>query len=341
MNKQEYLKQNKTKIIEILKKEKIESKEIDSILEAILDCIEENNFEITDEELVAIVRPESKKIEIKEEIPLSDSYNQYINEIKRIPLLSPVEEKRLFKSYKNGDKEAKRILIESNLRLVISIASKFHSDNMTLLDLVGEGNLGLLKAVEKFNIEKGYKFSTYATWWIKQSILRALHNKSKMIRIPEYAIEAVRHLNIITEELKAKLLREPTDEELAKKMNMSVYKILELKAINQDPMSLDAKIGEDDSMLGDFIEDTNSLNPEYYSLQDALKLNIEKILLTLARREKQVICMHYGIGQNPKTLTEIGQILGVTKERVRQVERDALRKLRHPRNNQKIKDFIK
>jgi RNA polymerase primary sigma factor len=279
---------------------------------------------------------------IAKELTINDPVRMYLKEIGKISLLSLEEETALSARIAEGDEEAKNRLAESNLRLVVSIAKRYVGRGMLFLDLIQEGNIGLMKAVEKFDANKGYKFSTYATWWIRQAITRAIADQARTIRVPVHMVETINKLSRYQRQLTLELNREPTDEELAKKMNMSVDKVREVIKISQDPVSLETPIGEeDDSHLGDFVKDERSMSPEEYTIHELLKDEISDVLLTLTEREEQVLRLRFGLDDGScKTLEEVGQMFGVTRERIRQIEAKALRKLRHPSRSRKLKDFL-
>ena len=249
----------------------------------------------------------------------------YLREIGSLPLLKAEEEKAIAIAAKKGDEKARKKLIESNLRLVVSIAKHFVYHGLSLLDLIQEGNLGLMKAVEKFDPYKGFKFSTYATWWIRQAITRALADHANTIRIPVHMVETINKLSRYQRQLTLELNREPTDEELAKKMGMSPDKVREVIKIAQDPVSLETPIGEEeDSHLGDFVPDESNMSPEDFTIHEMLKEEIGDVLLTLTEREEQVLRLRFGLDDgSPKTLEEVGQMFGVTRERIRQIEAKA------------------
>lgn len=279
---------------------------------------------------------------ITKDLNINDPVRMYLKEIGQIKLLTMDEELELADRIVNGDEEAKTILAETNLRLVVSIAKRYVGRGMLFLDLIQEGNIGLMKAVEKFDVSKGYKFSTYATWWIRQAITRAIADQARTIRVPVHMVETINKLARIQRQLTLELNREPSEEELAKKMNVSVEKIREIYKISQDPVSLETPIGEeDDSHLGDFIKDEHNMSPEDYTTNELLKDEIDDVLLTLTEREEKVIRLRFGLEDGKaRTLEEVGQMFGVTRERIRQIEAKALRKLRHPSRSRKLKDYL-
>jgi RNA polymerase primary sigma factor len=280
--------------------------------------------------------------EITKDININDPVRMYLKEIGRISLLSSEEEMDLSVRIANGDEEAKNILAESNLRLVVSIAKRYVGRGLLFLDLIQEGNIGLMKAVEKFDYGKGYKFSTYATWWIRQAITRALADQARTIRVPVHMVETINKMARIQRQMTLELNREPSEEELAEKMGISVEKVREVMKISQDPVSLETPIGEeDDSHLGDFIQDVRSMSPEEYATNEILKEEIKNVLLTLQEREQEVLELRFGlIDGTSHTLEEVGKRFNVTRERIRQIEAKALRKLRHPSRAKKLKDFL-
>ena len=296
---------------------------------------EASGEEITDNTLV-------ENITLSKDIKINDPVRMYLKEIGRIPLLTSDEEFEYARRAVDGDEEAKRILAESNLRLVVSIAKRYVGRGMLFLDLIQEGNIGLMKAVDKFDPEKGYKFSTYATWWIRQAITRALADQARTIRVPVHMVETINKLARVQRQLTQDLNREPTDEEIAKKLGISVDKVREVYKISQDPVSLETPIGEeDDSHLGDFIKDERTVSPEEYATEELLKEELAGVLLTLTDREEKVLRLRFGLDDGQcRTLEEVGQIFGVTRERIRQIEAKALRKLRHPSRSRKLKDFL-
>ena len=279
---------------------------------------------------------------LTKDLNINDPVRMYLKEIGQIKLLTTEEELDLADRILEGDEEAKTILAEANLRLVVSIAKRYVGRGMLFLDLIQEGNIGLMKAVEKFDVTKGYKFSTYATWWIRQAITRAIADQARTIRVPVHMVETINKLARIQRQLTLELNREPTAEELAKKMNTSVDKIREIYKISQEPVSLETPIGEeDDSHLGDFIKDEHNMSPEEYATNEMLKDEISDILLTLTEREEKVIRLRFGLEDGKaRTLEEVGQIFGVTRERIRQIEAKALRKLRHPSRSRKLRDYL-
>lgn len=280
--------------------------------------------------------------DLAKELTINDPVRMYLKEIGKISLLTLEEEMDLSARIVAGDEEAKNKLAESNLRLVVSIAKRYVGRGMLFLDLIQEGNIGLMKAVEKFDAGKGYKFSTYATWWIRQAITRAIADQARTIRVPVHMVETINRLSRFQRQLTLELNREPTDEELAKKMHLSLDKVREVIKIAQEPVSLETPIGEeDDSHLGDFVKDERSMSPEEYTVHELLKDEISDVLLTLTEREEQVLRLRFGLDDgSSKTLEEVGQMFGVTRERIRQIEAKALRKLRHPSRSRKLKDFL-
>ena len=280
--------------------------------------------------------------EITKDININDPVRMYLKEIGRISLLTPEEEMELSIRVANGDEEAKNRLAESNLRLVVSIAKRYVGRGLLFLDLIQEGNIGLMKAVDKFDYDKGYKFSTYATWWIRQAITRALADQARTIRVPVHMVETINKMARIQRQLTLELNREPTEEELAKKMGISVEKVRDVIKISQDPVSLETPIGEeDDSHLGDFVKDINAMTPEEYATNEILKEEIKAVLETLQEREQEVLELRFGlIDGTSHTLEEVGKRFNVTRERIRQIEAKALRKLRHPSRAKRLKDFL-
>lgn len=275
-------------------------------------------------------------------IKINDPVRMYLKEIGRVPLLSADDEVELAKRIENGDEEAKRRLAEANLRLVVSIAKRYVGRGMLFLDLIQEGNMGLIKAVEKFDQSKGFKFSTYATWWIRQAITRAIADQARTIRIPVHMVETINKLIRVSRQLLQELGREPTPEEIAAEMELSTDKVREIMKIAQEPVSLETPIGEeDDSHLGDFIEDHEALAPADAAAYELLKEQLEDVLDTLTEREENVLRLRFGLDDGrTRTLEEVGKVFGVTRERIRQIEAKALRKLRHPSRSKRLKDFL-
>lgn len=275
-------------------------------------------------------------------VKISDPVRMYLKEIGRVPLLSAKEEIELAKQIEEGNEESKRRLAEANLRLVVSIAKRYVGRGMLFLDLIQEGNLGLIKAVEKFDYRKGYKFSTYATWWIRQAITRAIADQARTIRIPVHMVETINKLIRISRQLLQELGREPTAEEIAQEMDLTPEKVREIQKIAQEPVSLETPIGEeDDSHLGDFIPDDDALAPADAAAYELLKEQLEDVLDTLTEREENVLRLRFGLDDGrTRTLEEVGKVFGVTRERIRQIEAKALRKLRHPSRSKRLKDFL-
>ncbi len=280
--------------------------------------------------------------ELTKDININDPVRMYLKEIGRISLLSPEEELELSERVSSGDEVAINKLAESNLRLVVSIAKRYVGRGLLFLDLIQEGNIGLMKAVDKFDSDKGFKFSTYATWWIRQAITRALADQARTIRVPVHMVETINKMSRIQRQLTLELNREPSEDELAKKMGISVEKVREVIKISQEPVSLETPIGEeDDSHLGDFIKDESSMSPEEYATNEILKEEIKSVLMTLQVREQEVLELRFGLVDGTcHTLEEVGKKFNVTRERIRQIEAKALRKLRHPSRAKKLKDFL-
>ena len=299
---------------------------VEKVLEEVKD---EENLILNDEE-------------ITKDVNINDPVRMYLKEIGRIPLLTPDEELALSERINNNDEDAKRILAESNLRLVVSIAKRYVGRGLLFLDLIQEGNIGLMKAVDKFDSNRGYKFSTYATWWIRQAITRALADQARTIRVPVHMVETINKMVRVQRQLTLELNREPSEEEIAKKMNVSVDKVREVIKISQDPVSLETPIGEeDDSHLGAFIKDESSLSPEEYTENEILKEEIDDVLQSLQQREQEVLRLRFGLKDGTcHTLEEVGKKFNVTRERIRQIEAKALRKLRHPSRAKKLRDFM-
>ena len=281
-------------------------------------------------------------LSVPEGVSMEDPVRMYLKEIGKVPLLSTEEELELAKRIEDGDEEAKQRLSEANLRLVVCIAKRYVGRGMMFLDLIQEGNLGLMKAVEKFDYRKGYKFSTYATWWIRQAITRGLADYSRTIRIPVHMVETINKTIRVSRKLLAEYGREPTSEEIAKVMGVPVEKVDDILKISKEPVSMDTPIGEEeDSHLGDFIEDKSTLQPEQHAADEMLKEELEVALQSLTEREQKVIRLRFGLEDGKaRTLEEVGQEFSVTRERIRQIEAKALRKLRHPQRSKKLKDFL-
>ena len=294
------------------------------------------NIDLKNDIIIDDVPDESKDMSV------NDNVRMYLKEIGKISLLSLEEEQELSRRVAEGDEQAKNILAESNLRLVVSIAKRYVGRGLLFLDLIQEGNIGLMKAVEKFDYDKGYKFSTYATWWIRQAITRALADQARTIRVPVHMVETINKMARIERQMTLELNREPTDQELSKKMGLSVDKIAEIRKISQDPVSLETPIGEeDDSHLGDFLADERTMSPEEFATYEILKDELREVLDTLTVREKEVLELRFGLFDGSShTLEEVGKQFKVTRERIRQIEAKALRKLRHPSRAKKLKDFL-
>jgi len=326
-------------IMDMLEEIELDSDQIEKVYESLealgIDVIdeEEEEEESQDEEL---------SISVPEGVNIDDPVRMYLKEIGKVALLTAEEEVELAKRMEAGDEAAKRKLVEANLRLVVSIAKRYVGRGMLFLDLIQEGNLGLIKAVEKFDYEKGFKFSTYATWWIRQAITRAIADQARTIRIPVHMVETINKLIRVSRQLLQELGREPTPEEIAKEMNIPEDKVREIIKIAQEPVSLETPIGEEeDSHLGDFIPDEEALAPSEAAAFTLLKEQLMDVLDTLTDREEKVLRLRFGLDDGrARTLEEVGKVFDVTRERIRQIEAKALRKLRHPSRSKKLKDYL-
>ena len=300
---------------------------------------DEDEMNLEEEEEVDM---ENLDLSVPEGISIEDPVRMYLKEIGKVPLLSAEEEIELAQRMEEGDESAKKRLAEANLRLVVSIAKRYVGRGMLFLDLIQEGNLGLIKAVEKFDYRKGYKFSTYATWWIRQAITRAIADQARTIRIPVHMVETINKLIRVSRQLLQELGREPTPEEIAEEMNMGVERVREILKISQEPVSLETPIGEEeDSHLGDFIQDDNVPVPADAAAFTLLKEQLVEVLGTLTEREQKVLRLRFGLDDGrARTLEEVGKEFNVTRERIRQIEAKALRKLRHPSRSRKLKDYL-
>ena len=330
----------------------LEEEQFDKILEV----LEQNNVDVlritdedddvSDEEMMLIdeedVDVENIDLSVPDGVSIEDPVRMYLKEIGKVPLLSAEEEIELAKKMELGDQDAKKRLAEANLRLVVSIAKRYVGRGMLFLDLIQEGNLGLIKAVEKFDYRKGYKFSTYATWWIRQAITRAIADQARTIRIPVHMVETINKLIRVSRQLLQELGREPSPEEIAAEMNMPVERVREILKISQEPVSLETPIGEEaDSHLGDFIQDDNVPVPADAAAFTLLKEQLVEVLGTLTEREQKVLRLRFGLDDGrARTLEEVGKEFNVTRERIRQIEAKALRKLRHPSRSRKLKDYL-
>ncbi|MBQ9081075.1 MAG: RNA polymerase sigma factor RpoD [Clostridia bacterium] len=321
-------------LFDILEKYDVTSTQMDEVYKA----LPEASIQIIDE----AERDKELFERVLSDIGLDDPVKMYLKDIGRVPLLSADDEIDLARRMQEGDEEAKRHLSEANLRLVVSIAKRYVGRGMLFLDLIQEGNLGLMKAVEKFDYQKGYKFSTYATWWIRQSITRAIADQARTIRIPVHMVETINKLTRVSRMLLQQTGREPTPAEIAQEMGISEERVCEIQRIAQDPVSLESPIGEEeDSHLGDFVEDDKSVTPSDSVAATMLKEQLLHVLDTLTPREEKVLRLRYGIDDGkPRTLEEVGHEFNVTRERIRQIEAKALRKLRHPSRSKTLKDFL-
>ena len=325
-------------------------------MEKVFEYLEANNIDVLrinsddddDVDLDAIMSDEEDvdveniDLSVPDGVSVEDPVRMYLKEIGKVPLLSAEREIELAQRMEEGDEEAKKELAEANLRLVVSIAKRYVGRGMLFLDLIQEGNLGLIKAVEKFDYHKGYKFSTYATWWIRQAITRAIADQARTIRIPVHMVETINKLIRVSRQLLQELGREPTPEEIAKELNMPVERVREILKISQEPVSLETPIGEEeDSHLGDFIQDDNVPVPAEAAAQTLLKEQLDEVLDTLTEREQKVLRLRFGMNDGrARTLEEVGKEFDVTRERIRQIEAKALRKLRHPSRSRKLRDYL-
>ena len=326
-------------VLEYLEKQKIDIVNAEVGVDNAEDLILDNDdIILDDEDEVEII----DDVDVLEGVSTEDPVRMYLKEIGNVPLLTTEQEVELAKRVEAGDEEAKKQLTEANLRLVVSIAKKYVGRGMPFLDLIQEGNLGLIKAVEKFDYHKGYKFSTYATWWIRQAITRAIADQARTIRIPVHMVETINKLIRVSRQLLQELGREPSPEEIAAEMNMPVERVREILKISQEPVSLETPIGEEeDSHLGDFIQDDNVPVPADAAAFTLLKEQLEEVLGTLTEREQKVLTLRFGLEDGrARTLEEVGKEFNVTRERIRQIEAKALRKLRHPSRSRKLKDYL-
>ena len=324
----EFLDQNKVDVIRMGTEDELDP-----------DLFIEEEMELDEEEEIDV---EHLDLSVPEGVSLEDPVRMYLKEIGKIPLLGMEDEVELAKKMELGDPEARKRLAESNLRLVVSIAKRYVGRGMQFLDLIQEGNLGLIKAVEKFDYTKGYKFSTYATWWIRQAITRAIADQARTIRIPVHMVETINRLVRTSRQLLQELGREPTTEEIAARLDLPVERVSEIMKMSQEPVSLETPIGEEeDSHLGDFIQDDNVLVPQDAAAFTLLHEQLMEVLLTLTEREQKVLRLRFGLDDGrPRTREEVGKQFNVTRERIRQIEAKALRKLRHPSRSKKLKDYL-
>jgi RNA polymerase primary sigma factor len=328
-------------IMDAFEEVELEPEQIEKIYEAVemvgIDVVGDIEDEIEEDD-----EKDEKDVSVPEGVSIDDPVRMYLKEIGKVPLLTAEEEVELAKRIEAGDAEAKRSLAEANLRLVVSIAKRYVGRGMLFLDLIQEGNLGLIKAVEKFDYTKGYKFSTYATWWIRQAITRAIADQARTIRIPVHMVETINKLIRVSRQLLQELGRDPLPEEIAEEMDMPVEKVREIMKISQEPVSLETPIGEEeDSHLGDFIPDDDVPAPAEAAAFTLLKEQLIDVLDTLTPREEKVLRLRFGLDDGrARTLEEVGKEFNVTRERIRQIEAKALRKLRHPSRSKKLKDYL-
>lgn len=332
----------------LVKPYKLQGKAVDQLVQE----FEDNGISIVDDKgdpskLALKKQKDVEKAELKDmsapsSVRMNDPVRMYLKEIGRVPLLNADQEIALAKRIEAGDEEAKQELAEANLRLVVSIAKRYVGRGMSFLDLIQEGNMGLMKAVDKFDYTLGFKFSTYATWWIRQAITRAIADQARTIRIPVHMVETINRLIRIQRQLLQDLGREPTPEEIGAEMDMPTKKVRDILKIAQEPVSLETPIGEeDDSHLGDFIKDKDATSPEQHASYEMLKEQLEEVLDTLTDREENVLRLRFGLDDGrTRTLEEVGRVFGVTRERIRQIEAKALRKLRHPSRSNQLRDFL-
>ena len=326
-------------LFDFLEQSKVDIIRMDSAQELDQDLFIEEEINLEEEEEIGV---EHLDLSVPEGVSLEDPVRMYLKEIGKIPLLSMEEEIELAKSMELGSEDARKRLAESNLRLVVSIAKRYVGRGMQFLDLIQEGNLGLIKAVEKFDYTKGYKFSTYATWWIRQAITRSIADQARTIRIPVHMVETINRLVRTSRQLLQELGREPTTEEVAARADLPVERVSEIMKMAQEPVSLETPIGEEeDSHLGDFIQDDNVMVPQDAAAFTLLHEQLMEVLLTLTEREQKVLRLRFGLDDGrPRTLEEVGRQFNVTRERIRQIEAKALRKLRHPSRSKKLKDYL-
>ena len=340
-------------INDVFRDMELEPTQMDKVFEYLeangIDVLQMNDDSNVDDDDLEIMLSDEDEVDMEkidlsvpDGISIEDPVRMYLKEIGKVPLLSAEEEIDLAKRMADGDEEAKKRLAEANLRLVVSIAKRYVGRGMLFLDLIQEGNLGLIKAVEKFDYQKGFKFSTYATWWIRQAITRAIADQARTIRIPVHMVETINKLIRVSRQLLQELGREPTPEEIAAELDMPVDRVREILKISQEPVSLETPIGEEeDSHLGDFIQDDNVPVAAEAAAQTLLKEQLDEVLSTLTEREQKVLRLRFGMSDGrARTLEEVGKEFDVTRERIRQIEAKALRKLRHPSRSRKLRDYL-